>query len=137
MLGKKFLELLSIVLPKHNNTTNPLIQIFSDSLEAIGIRQIIEEYTHKDGNMLCQQDLHWSVGEFLSDHRYVKAQFKFEKNGVSFKKITSRNLKDRQLFLKSKLEDLNIKESNCINEVVSQFETSLLKILDHTAPVVT
>ena len=96
----EFLELLSIVLPKRNNvvilgdlnlhwndTTNPLIQIFSDSLEAIGIRQIIEEYTQKDGNildvimvdeMLCQQDPCWSVGEFLSDHRYVKAQFKFE-----------------------------------------------------------
>ena len=101
------------MLPKHNNgvilgdlnlhwndTTNPFIQILSDRIEAIGIHQIIEEYTHKDGNildvfmvdeMLCQQDLRWSVGECLSDHRYVKAQFKFEKNGVSFKSKSQRH----------------------------------------------
>ena len=112
----EFLELLSLILPNHknlvilgdlnlhrNDTNNPLIQILSDSLEAIGIRQIVDEYTHKNGNILdvsmvedtlCKQDICWSVGEFLSAHPYIKDQFKLLKNGVSFKKEITRNLRD-------------------------------------------
>ena len=87
---------------------------------------------------LCQQDISWFVGEFLSDHRYDKAQFKLLKNGVSFKKEITRNLRDMdKAYFHQKLKEPNITDANCINEVVTKFQASLLHILDSTAPTET
>ena len=61
----EFLELLADLLPEYHNITvlgdlnvywnddsNPLIGVLKDSLMALGLNQLVNEYTHNSGNIL-------------------------------------------------------------------------------------
>ena len=90
-----FLELLVETLPLHNNfiimgdinfhwndTLNPLTDILKNSLNALGLKQLVQEFTHKDGNIIDTIIIEeesmpvrkTTVGEFLSDHRFVSVE---------------------------------------------------------------
>ena len=85
------LNCLSEILPEYsniiimgdfhyNNLEDSLIYILDDSLHALGLDQLVEEPTHKDGNILdlviakswnSLRNYTVKVGEFLSDYNFV------------------------------------------------------------------
>ena len=108
-----FLKLLADLLPEYNNITiladlnvhwnddsNPLIGVLKDSLTALGLNQLVNEYTHNSGNILDVAivesdniDASCQVLDFLSDHRYVLISRHLEKNSVSLKRNNLETLK--------------------------------------------
>ena len=110
----EFLNILADILPHHNNLVilgdinlhlnkkdDPLIDILDQSLSALGLKQHVSEYTHKEGNILdaiiTDLDTNYThsceVGDFLSDHRYVLFKTIRCKKESKHHKLEHRNLK--------------------------------------------
>ena len=98
------LNCLTNVLPNHSNIiimgdlnfhwndfTYPLIHILDDSIQALGLDQVVEHPTHKNGNILdliMIEDWHndWEykvqVGDFLLDHKFVSLKLSLLKGSL-------------------------------------------------------
>lgn len=107
----QFLEFLVEILPNYNNVLimgdlnihwskdeNPLVELLSDSLFALGLVQMIEVPTHKSGNVLDaiivenENTLYnierSEVGDYISDHRIISLHLKINKAKANEKLIT-------------------------------------------------
>ena len=153
----EFLEVLADILPRHdnlvilgdlnvhwNNFDNPTINSLENSLTAIGLKQHVQEYTHKDGNILdviitsdnIKYEHKYSVKDFLSDHRYVIFETTRLKQGVQHQKKAYRNTKDvPDSTWKEKLSAIELCDSENVNSLSESFENALEKILDEVAPI--
>ena len=128
-----------------NKTDEPVVQVFSQSLEMLGLQQIVTEFTHKDGNLIdiaIIEDIHNNtecyVEEFVSDHRFVRVLLKYEKRAKVLNKMEFRNLKDISgNVLKEKIQELSIPSETDINisDICDGFEHNLKSIIDDLAPI--
>ena len=87
----------------YNNLEDPLIYILDDSLHPLGLDQLVEEPTHKDGNILdlviaeswnSSRNYTIKVGEFLSDHKFVTVHMDLSKETTPLVYTKSRNIRD-------------------------------------------
>ena len=81
-----------------NESDNPLIQVFSESLEMLGLKQMVKEFTHRNGNILdvvitenseSNINMECHVDEFISNHRFVQLQMEHKKLEQCLKKLMS------------------------------------------------
>ena len=73
------------------STRSPLIHILDDSIQALGLDQVVDQPTHKNGNILdliMIEDWHndreykVQVGDFLLDHKFVSLQLSLIKKCI-------------------------------------------------------
>ena len=151
----EFLNVLAELLPHHNNLVilgdiylhlnqkdDPLIDVLDQSLSALGLKQHVSEYTHKDGNILdviiTELDNTYThsceVRDFLSDHRYVLFKSTRCKDKIEHHKVEHRNLKcATQSTWREKLSNISIIDNCCITEQAKAFENDLTKLLNEVA----
>lgn len=125
-------------------------QMFTDTLEAMGLMIRNNQPTHQAGNVLdliITETLSKTYvsgvtnGSFLSDHCVVKCQLNVSKPGHLAKEISTRNLKDMDtnkfgLGVASDLKSQNTTLLN-VDEKAEYLQQILLKQLDVWAPVTT
>ena len=72
-----------------NDFTNPLIHILDDSIQVLGLDQVVDQPTHENGNILDlimiedwhnDQEYMVQVGDFLLDHKFISLQLSLIKN---------------------------------------------------------
>ena len=152
------LDCLTNVLPNHSNIiimgdlnfhwndfTSPLIHIFDDSIQALGLDQVVDQPTHKNGNILdliMIEDWHndreykVQVGDFLSDHKFISLQLSLIKKLVSHKHVMTRNLKElNKVSFKEKLATINLHTPDAsATQLAETYDNKILEILDDLAP---
>ena len=105
-----------------NDFTNHLIHILDDSIQALGLDQVVDQPTHKNENILGlimigdwhnDQEYKVQVGYFLSDHKFVSLQLSLLKKLVSYKHVMTRNLKElNKVSIEEKLATINLCTTN-------------------------
>ena len=153
------LDCLTNVLPNYSNIiimgdlnfhwndfTNPLIHILDDSIQALGLDQVVDQPTHKNGNnldLIMIEDWHndreykVQVGDFLSDHKFVSLQLNLLKESVSYKHVMTRNLKElNKVSFKEKLATINLctKDASA-TQFTATYDNKILEILNDLAPI--
>ena len=147
------------VLPNHSNIiimgdlnfhwndfTNPLIHILDGSIQALGLDQVVDPPTHKNGNILdliMIEDWHndWEykvqVGDFLLDHKFVSLKLSLLKESVSYKHVMTRNLKElNKVSFKEKLATINLHTTDAsVTQLAETYNNKILEILNDLAPV--
>ena len=129
-----------------NDLASPLIHILDDSMQALGLDQVVEQPTHKNGNILdliMIEDWHndreykVQIGDFLSDHRFVSLQLNLIKKSVSYKHVKTRNLKElNKVSFKEKLATINLHIPNVsATQLAETYDNKILEILNDLAPV--
>ena len=106
----------------YNNQEDPLIYVLDDSLHALGLDQLVEEPTHKDGNILdlviveswnSLRNYTVKVGEFLSDHKFLSIHINLLKETAPLVYTKSRNIRDIDIeVFKSKLKLIDLDSRN-------------------------
>ena len=151
-----FLELLVETLPLHNNfiimgdinfhwndTLNPLTDILKNSLNALGLKQLVQEFTHKDGNIIDTIIIEeesmpvriTTVGEFLSDHRFVSVETIWKKDNQTISKVKQRNLKEiDHNKMKKDIEIIELNTEANVTSVALELENNLVEVLNAHAP---
>ena len=154
-----FLDLLSNTLSIHNNVMvlgdlnfhwndnkDSRVQMLKDGIYSLGLEQLVNAPTHRCGNILdvaivesseiSKFSYDCSVGEYLSDHKYVMLKAKTIKQGVTFKEKNICNLKIIQDDKLQKLiNDIDLKECETVTKKAEMLESELLSILDEMAPI--
>ena len=129
-----------------NDFTNPLIHILDDSIQALGLDQVVDQPTHKNGNtldLLMIEDWHndqeykVQVGDFLSDHKFISLQLSLIKKSVSYIHVMTRNLKElNKVSFKEKLATINLHTPNAsATQLAETYDNKILEILNNLAPV--
>ena len=153
------LDCLTNVLPNHSNIiimgdlnfhwndlASPLIHILDDSIQALGLDQVVDQPTHKNGNILdliMIEDWHndreykVQVGDFLSDHKFISLQLSLIKKSVSYKHVMTRNLKElNKVSFKEKLATINLHTPNAsATQLAETYDNKILEILNDLAPI--
>ena len=131
----------------YNNSDDPLICVLEDSLHALGLDQLVEEPTHKDGNILdlviaeswnSSRKYTVSVGEFLSDHKFVTVHMDLLKEATPLVYTNTRNLRDMDSeAFKNKLSQINLDSSNgaTATDIASEYDRLTSNLLDQFAPI--
>ena len=131
----------------YNNPDDPLICVLEDSLHAPGLDQLVEEPTHKDGNILdlviaeswnSSRKYTVKVGEFLSDHNFVTVHMDLLKETTPLVYTNSRNRRDIDIeAFKNKLRLINLDSSNgaIVTDIASEYDKLTLDLLDEFAPI--
>ena len=118
--------------------------MLDQSLSALGLKQHVSEYTHKDGNILdviiTELDNTYThsceVRDFLSDHCYVLFKSTRCKDKIEHHKVEHRNIKCvTQSTWREKLSNISIIDNCCITEQAKAFENDLTKLLNEVAPI--
>ena len=103
-----------------NEVDNPEIQVFINTITALGFNQVVDFETHKQGNhldLVLTEELtklkiaNWFPGPYLSDHCTVKIVLTQNREDMLRKSVTNRKLQniDQQQFITDlKLQDLNL-----------------------------
>ena len=153
------LNCLTNVLPNHRNIiimgdlnfhwndfTNPLIHILDDSIQALGFDQVVDQPTHKNGNILDlimiedwhnDQEYEVQVGDFLLDHTFVSLQLSLIKELASYKHVMTRNLKElNKVSFKEKLATINLHTTDAsATQLAETYDNKILEILNDLAPI--
>ena len=151
-----FLGLLAETLPLHNNfiimgdinfhwndTLNPLTDILNNSLNALGLKQLVQEFTHKDGNIIDTIIIEeesipvpkTTVGEFLSDHRFVSVETIWKKDNQTISKVKQRNLKEiDHNKMKKDIASIELNTEANVTSVALELENNLVEVLNAHAP---
>ena len=129
-----------------NETSNPNVNIFLDTMTALGLKQHVDGPTHKGGNCLdlifteelsrakavgCSKDM------FVSDHSSIICILDIPKENCTRKEITFRKLRDVdriQLVKDMSLEEI---KTDKLDDMVEQLERSLAAAIDKQAPEIT
>ena len=131
----------------YNNLEDPLIYVLDDSLHALGLDQLVEEPTHKDGNILdlvtakswnSLRNYTVKVGEFLSDHKFVTIHMDLLKETTPLVYTKSRNIRDIDIeALESKLEliDLDSRNGSMATDLASEYDKLTSDLLNEFAPI--
>ena len=131
----------------YNNLEDPLIYVLDDSLHALGLDQLVEEPTHKDGNILdlviaeswnSSRNYTVKVGEFLSDHKFVTIHMDLLKETTPLVYTKSRNIRDIDIeAFKSKLEliDLDSRNGSMATDLANEYDKLTLDLLNEFAPI--
>ena len=120
--------------------------LFKNDLDALGLNQIVNFPTHKDGHILdlvIKEEVSkfkinkCEPGAIISDHISVICELNVPKKNVEIKERKSRNLKkiNTELFnadLQSTEEE--IIQNNNLHEIVNIFESNCKRTLDKHAP---
>ena len=126
--------------------TNHLIHILDSSIQALGLDQVVDQPTHKNGNILditMIEDWHndreykVQVGDFLLDHKFVSLKLGLLKEAVSYKHIMTRNLKElSKVSFKEKLATINLctKDASA-TQLVETYDNKILEILNDLVPI--
>ena len=129
-----------------NDKSDHNAEVLNDTLQALGLIQHVDFYTHTAGNILdvviTEAGSNISVtkcvpGPFLSDHRAVVSVFNVPKEEVTTKLSTFRKLRkiDHQ-HMQKKLSEFKIpKDCNDIDTLVQQLESNFKSVLDEYAPL--
>jgi hypothetical protein len=121
---------------------------FLELLEAVGLQQHVHEPTHDSGHILdptiSRQDSNLvsdvNLSRLPSDHRAVICYLDLQPPAAVKKKLTYRKLREiniPKLTADIKQSSLCTEPANNLNDLVLQFDTTLLQLLDSHAPVVT
>ena len=153
------LNCLTDILPNHSNIiimgdlnfhwndlASPLIHVLDDSIQALGLDQVVDQPMHKNGNILdlimiedWQNDREYKVqvGDFLLDHRFVSLQLSLIKKSVSYKHVMTRNLKElNRVSFKEKLATINLNTPNAsATQLAETYDNKILEILNDRAPI--
>ena len=131
----------------YNNPEDPLICVLEDSLHALGLDQLVEEPTHKDGNILdlviaeswnSSKNYTVKVGEFLSDHKFVTVHIKLLKETTPLVYTNSRNIRDINIeAFKNKLRliDLDSRNGPMATDLASEYDKLTSDLLDEFASI--
>ena len=121
--------------------------VLDDSLHALGLDQLVEEPTHKDGNILdlviakswnSSRNYTVKVGEFLSDHKFVTVHMDLLKETTPLAYTKSRNIRDIDIeAFKSKLEliDLDSRNGSMATDLASEYDKLTSDLLNEFAPI--
>ena len=132
------LNCLSEILPEYSNVIimgdfnihynyleDPLICVLDNSLHALGLDQLVEEPTHKVGNILglvmaeswnSLRNYTVKFGEFLSDHKFVTIHMDLLKETTPLMYTKYRNIRDIDIeAFKSKLELIDLDSRKWVN----------------------
>ena len=157
--SEDFFELLDDVTAEQSNTVicgnfniqvndkdNQSIEQYLDAITAMGSKQHVKFFTHRNGNILdhVYTDALFSrldaisTGPFLSDHRALEINFLMKKNNYPIKTIRSWDIKgiDSDMFKSDLVKELGTLPnlSNNLEDYVVAFENKLCSILDAHAP---
>ena len=131
----------------YNNLEDSLIYVLDDSLHALGLDQLVEEPTNKDGNILdlviaeswnSSRNYTVKVGEFLSDHKFVTIHMDLLKETTPLVYTKSRNIRDIDIeTFKSKLKLINLDSRNgsMATDLASEYDKLTLDLLNEFAPI--
>ena len=131
----------------YNNLQDPLIYVLDDSLHALGLDQLVEEPTCKDGNILdlviakswnSSRNYTVKVGEFLSDHKFVTVHMDLLKETTPLVYTKSRNIRDIDIeAFKSKLKliDLDSRNGSMATDLASEYDKLTSDLLNEFAPI--
>ena len=127
-----------------SNMQNSLVEILEDSIFALGMQQLVDVPTHKNGNILdvimmeemsSANIVNTVVGDFLSDHKFVSTSVEFIKKGSELKNVKARDLKNIDVnLLNSQLKLISLDNNLDTNEIANQLEDQLCRVLDDIAP---
>ena len=117
-----------------------------DSIQALGLDQVMDQPTHKNGNILdliMIEDWHndreykIQVCDFLLDHRSVSLQLSLIQKLVSYKHVKTRNLKElNKVSFKEKLATINLHSPNAsATQLAETYDNKILEILNDLAPI--
>ena len=129
-----------------NQKDDPLIDVLDQSLSALGLKQHVSEYTHKDGNILyviiTELDNTYThsceVRDFSLIIVVVQKLFKSTrcKDKIEHHKVEHRNLKCvTQSTWREKVSNISIIDNCCITEQAKAFENDLTKLSNEVAPI--
>ena len=131
----------------YNNCKDPPICVLEDSLHALGLDQLVEEPTHKDGNILdlviaeswnSSKNYNVKVGEFLSDHKFVTVHIDLLKEIMPLVYTNSRYIRDINIeAFKNKLRliDLNSTNGLMATGLAIEYDKLTLYLLNQFAPI--
>ena len=115
-----------------NEVDDPEIQVFNNTITALGFNQVVDFEMHKQGNhldLILVEELsklkiaNCFPGPYLSDHCTVETVLTQNREDMLRKSVTNRKLHniDQQQFITDlKLQDLNLMQQP--NELVNAFE---------------
>ena len=153
------LDCLTCVLPNHSNIiimgdlnfhwndfANHLIHILHDSIQTLGLDQVVDQPTPKNGNivdLIMIEDWHndreykVQVGDFLLDHNFISLQLSLIKKLVSYKHVMTRNLKElNKVSFKEKLATINLHTPDAsATQLAETCDNKILEILNDLAPI--
>ena len=127
-----------------NEEDDPEIQVFINTITALGFNQVVNFETHKQGNhldLVLAEELsklkiaNFFPGPYLSDHCTVETVLTQHREDMLRKSVTNRKLQniDQQQFITDlRLQDLNLMQQ--LDELVNAFEDQIQKALDKHAP---
>ena len=131
-----------------NDKNDADAQSFVSCMDAIGLVQHVDKFTHKQGHILdhiytlvgAEPTVHeCRVGSFISDHRLIVSQIDIQRNipCTDRRTITSRCFKNFDVDkFKSDLK-FEISPNYTLDELVQEFKSSSERCLDAHAPKVT
>ena len=126
-----------------NEVDDTEIQVFNNTITALGFNQVLDFETHKQGNQLdliLVEELsklkiaNFFPGPYLSDHCTVEIVLTQNREDMLRKSVTNRKLHniDQQQFITDlKLQDLNLMQQP--DELVNAFKEQVQKALDKHA----
>ena len=118
-------------------------QIFTDTMETLGLQQYVNFQTHYAGNTLdliftetvSQFNMRTFKGNYILDHRAIVTELDIRIQYTLGKMVTFRDLKQINTEeLKSTLDLGNIKNIEHLTLVNEKYEKELSRVLDHHAP---
>ena len=127
-----------------NEVEDPEIQVFNNTITALGFNQVVDFETHKKGNhldlILVEELSKLKIvkcvpGPYLSDHCTVETVLTQNREDMLRKSVTNRKLHniDKQQFITDlKLQDLDLIQQP--DQLVDTFEDRLRTTLDKHAP---
>ena len=126
-----------------NDTSNPNVNIFLDTILALGLKQHVEGPTHKSGNCLdlifteelsrakavgCSKDM------FVSDHSSISCILDIPKENCTREEITYRKLRDvdrTQLVKDMSLEEI---KTGKLDDMVEKLEGNFMAAINKQTP---
>ena len=127
-----------------DNSEDPDVEMFSDTMTTIGYQQHVNFYTHNKSHILDHvysetegeiQVLSCKMGQFISDHCSVKVKISVPKENMLRVTSTGRNIKEIETHIfKEALHGIKLNEDTNVDDMVKHFEDSLIRVLDELAP---
>ena len=121
-----------------NEVDDPEIQVFNNTITALGFNQVVDFETHKQGNhldLILVEELsklkiaNYFSGPYLSDHCTVETVLTQNREDMLRKSVTNRKLHnvDQQQFITDlKLQDLNLMQQP--DELVNALRTKYKRL---------